>query len=464
MDLRKKRKVRGGRVAILAWLLLLANAGIAQVTLLVEEPFGHFGAFTATGHAAVYLSRVCASSPTVLRRCEPGETGVVLSRYNKVGERDWIAIPLMPYLYAVESADDVPLFVDAKVVAFLRNDYRRRHLLEVAPNLADGEPPEGNWTQLVGAAYDRTIYGFKVESSEEQDDEFIRQFNARPNRPEFNLLARNCADFAREVVDFYYPKAVDRSVVADAGITTPKQLARSLTKYSKRHPELKLSTYVIPQVPGVLERSTPVHGVAESLLKSKKYLLPLAIFHPVVTGCAAVAYIGGGRFNPGRNAMVMDPAQELQSPLTAEQRRVYREQLNQLLAEVNPGLKTLKTKRGWARLESEPQLDAGGRPVLKIRSGEQSVEMGLSRNNFVRSDVPAVLAEELLTARLLEELHRGSGAASQNGVEKDWNLLKQIAYASRAHPVCDGQHGSNCVTGSMDDSLLRRNVGATAFR
>jgi hypothetical protein len=56
-----------------------------------------------------------------LRRCREGELGVVISRYNKVGGHDWIAIPLIPYLYAVENPDDVPLFANAKLVAFLRN-------------------------------------------------------------------------------------------------------------------------------------------------------------------------------------------------------------------------------------------------------------------------------------------------------------------------------------------------------
>jgi hypothetical protein len=464
MYLRNKQNMRCGRLAVLLCVMVFACPAFAQVTLLVEEPFGHFGAFTATGHAAVYLSRICASSPTILRRCEPGEPGVVISRYNKVGGRDWIAIPLMPYLYAVETADDVPLFVDAKVIAFLRNDYRRRHLEDVAPDRADGEPPEGNWTQLVGSAYDRLIYGFEIDSSEEQDDEFIREYNARPNQPRFNLLVHNCADFARGVVNFYDPKAVGRNWVADVGITTPKQLAKSLTKYSKRHPELELSTFVIPQVPGVVERSTQVRGVLESLLKSKKYLLPLAVFHPIVTGVAAVVYIGDGRFDPGRNAMVMDPAQGLQWPLTAEQRHFYQEELNKLLAEGNPGLKALQSKRAWTTLASEPRLDAGGGPVLKIRSGEKSVEMGLSRNNLVRSNVPQALTEELLTARLLQELRNGSGA-SQRSVEKDWNLLEQVlADASKAPPVCDGHDGATCVRGALEQSGLRESASAAALR
>lgn len=52
----------------------------AAITLLVEEPYGVFGALTPTGHAAVYLDRICAETPTVLRRCRAGELGVVISR------------------------------------------------------------------------------------------------------------------------------------------------------------------------------------------------------------------------------------------------------------------------------------------------------------------------------------------------------------------------------------------------
>src|SRR5579863_7836102 len=104
-------------LALIVSLFVLPKAH-ADSTLLLEEPYGHFGAFTATGHAAVYLSRVCAESPTVLRRCAEGETGVVVSRYNKVGGYDWLAIPLIPYLYAVQEPGEVPLFANPKIVAF----------------------------------------------------------------------------------------------------------------------------------------------------------------------------------------------------------------------------------------------------------------------------------------------------------------------------------------------------------
>src|SRR5208282_3821407 len=141
-------------------------AGASSATLLLEEPYGKLGFFTATGHAAVYLSGVCAETPLVLRPCAPGELGAVISRYDGVGGYDWVAIPLIPYLYAVERPDDIPLFADSKMAAFLRDQYRRKHLEMVAPDRDNdrdndrdsGETPGGNWYELVGSAYDRAAY------------------------------------------------------------------------------------------------------------------------------------------------------------------------------------------------------------------------------------------------------------------------------------------------------------------
>src|ERR1700688_2270214 len=99
------------RRALCSWLVLvLACAGLAgasSATLLLEEPYGKLGFFTATGHAAVYLAGVCAETPLVLRACGPGEQGIVISRYDGVGVYDWVAIPLIPYLYAVERPEDL---------------------------------------------------------------------------------------------------------------------------------------------------------------------------------------------------------------------------------------------------------------------------------------------------------------------------------------------------------------------
>ena len=233
------------------------------------------------------------------------ETGAVISRYHRVGGVDWIAIPLIPYLYAVEQPDQVPESASPKDVAALRDAYRREHLEEVAPDDNDGTTPVGDWTQLVGEAYDRTIYTFGLETTEQQDDDLIRAFNDRPNQSRFSLLFRNCADFSRQLVNFYYPRAIHRNLTADVGIMTPKQAAKCFVRYSKKHPNLQFSSFTIAQVPGAIPRSAPVRGVLESLTRSKRYAVPLAslaVLHPAVGGGLAIALVEGAQFNPKRIA------------------------------------------------------------------------------------------------------------------------------------------------------------------
>ena len=227
--------------------LVPAHAGAA---LFLEEPYGKMGAMDPTGHAAVYLTNVCASSPTRLRRCRPGEVGVVISRYHRVAGYDWLAIPLLGYLYAVDSLQKIPASADAESVAALRDAYRRAHLLRLIPNTSDGQAPPGDWTQLVGSVYDRKLYGFQIETTPQQDEAFIWHYNKQKNKAHYSLFSANCADFARTVLNFYAPHSVHRNFFTDAGITTPKQVAKSLNSYARHHPILEMSSFVIPQVPG----------------------------------------------------------------------------------------------------------------------------------------------------------------------------------------------------------------------
>jgi hypothetical protein len=309
---------RGGWIGLALLVLLLCSLQAhASIALLMEEPFGEFGAFNPTGHAAVYLNHVCAATPTELRMCGPGEFGVVISRYHKIDGYDWIAVPLIPYLYAVESADEIPVSVDAAQEAALRDAYRRAHLEELAPDTKKGKAPKGEWIQLVGSSYDRTIHGFQVNSTKQQDERFIALFNDRRDVGHFNLFFHNCADFSRVVLDIYLPHSIHRNFIADIGLTTPKEDAKSLVAYGRRHPELQMTAFVIPQVPGSIPRSHAVDGIAESLVKSKKYLLPLAVLSPELTGGVVVAYLAEGRMKLPRNATVFNVDDEENGPGTA---------------------------------------------------------------------------------------------------------------------------------------------------
>src|SRR5207342_2122902 len=117
-------------------------------------------------------------------------------------------------------------------------------------------------------------------------------------------------------------------------MTTPKQMAKTLIKYSSRHPQLKFSRIVIAQVPGGMPRSSTVHGVVESFLKSKKYIVPSAVVSPIFAGCVAAVYVatGAGHFEPARGAMVFVVGGDPEPPLDREDLRAYREELKHLLA------------------------------------------------------------------------------------------------------------------------------------
>jgi hypothetical protein len=282
--------------------LLICSSAHAEIAILMEEPYGTFGHMNPTGHAAVYLNHICAASPTELRLCKPGEAGVVISRYHRVAGYDWIAIPLIPYLYAVDKTSDIPATATPDIEAHLRDAYRRRYLSDMVPDGPNGAMPAGDWTQLVGASYDRKIYGLNLRTSTEQDAAFIAIFNDRSNNGQFHLLYRNCADFSRTVIDIYYPKAVHRNFIGDAGIMTPKQAAKSLVKYGRKHPEVSLTAFVIPQVPGAIERSRHIDGVTEAVVKSKKYVIPLSIIAPEVTGAMAITYVTKDRFTFPKDA------------------------------------------------------------------------------------------------------------------------------------------------------------------
>ena len=413
----------------------LANASSA--TLLLEEPYGKLGFFSATGHVAVYLSGVCAETPLTLRPCAPGETGIVLSRYDGVGKHDWVAIPLIPYLYAVERPEDVPLFADSRMTAFLRDRYRRTYLEAVAPDLKDGGTPGGNWYQLVGSSYDRTIYGFEIETTTEQDLALIEKLNSSPNVSHFHTVSQNCADFAKSIINFYYPHALHRSIVADVGITTPKQMAKLLIKYSSHHPQLYFSRIVMPQVPGSMPRSSTVHGVVDAFFTSKKYIVPSAVVSPIFAGCVAAVYVGTGssHFDPARNAMVYVVGGEPESPVAREDLRAYQHQLKHFLAGVYPEEGERKAEKNWAKMQSRAKagVDENGHPILRMHFGDQALDVGISSDNLFASDAPPQLVRQLLEARLASELRRSPHSITENEVARDWQLLQKLSGAPDSH-------------------------------
>jgi hypothetical protein len=351
------------RAMSLALVLLAAPSLFAQAALLMEQPYGVFGTLNPTGHAAVYLEHVCADSPVHVTLCNPGETGIVISRYKGLAGYDWMAIPLIPYLYAVDNPASVPAKVDQETVNRLRDHYREAHLTELGVNLPPGNFFNGGWTELVGTAYDRRTYAFRFATTPEQDRELIARLNDRPNKSHFNILFNNCADFDRFILNNYFPHKFGRTIFPDAGITTPKRIAYTLVKYGKRHPETQFTILEIPQVPGYRHESRAIHGVDESLILNG-YVIPIVILNPYVAGGLLADYLVRGRYN----LIPKNPA------------TVDAEHLEALTQPMKPSL----TGTGW-----EPNNSGDSARAMGITlNGETSVAAHLTHT--ATTQVPAV--------------------------------------------------------------------------
>jgi hypothetical protein len=173
-----------------ALTVAVCERGRAQAALLLHDADGLAEVISPTGHEAVYFARICAASPTKLRRCAPGELGVEIGRHRGIAGYDWVAMPLIPYLYSVENTSQVPVRVNREIVQSLRVQYHDAHLMSLGENVREGGGVHRGWNQLVGAAYERRIYAFRFDTTEAQDDAFVAKMNADANRSHFSILFR----------------------------------------------------------------------------------------------------------------------------------------------------------------------------------------------------------------------------------------------------------------------------------
>jgi hypothetical protein len=67
---------------------------------------------------------------------------------------------------------------------------------------------------------------------------------------------------------------------------------------------MELSAFVIPQILGSRRDSRRTRGVLESLVKTKKYAIPLAVVQPWLPTGFAAGYLVTGRFDPARHAVI----------------------------------------------------------------------------------------------------------------------------------------------------------------
>lgn len=278
-------------------------AAHGSVAVLVGEPFGNFGTMMPVGHTAIYIDHLCADGPLKLRACHPGEAqGVVVARYHQLGQYDWLASPVMEFLYATDDPARVLSYATIDNSWALRQVYRKRYLEAIVPDGTEYDKATDEWWESAGTAYTRRIWGYQLATTAEQDRRFMNIMNERPNAHDYRLNNNNCADFAANMMNLYFPGSVRRDRTADFGWMTPKNVARCVEAYGHAHPELKLKAFEVPQVQGSLRRSRPVRGAAEAGLTTKRYLATLLVIQPEVPVVCAILYLKHGRWKIGKGA------------------------------------------------------------------------------------------------------------------------------------------------------------------
>jgi hypothetical protein len=442
--------------AILCFALASPRASADVGVILNESLNESMDRVTGTGHMAVYFSNICPESPTKLRLCAPGESGSVMSTYINIGEDrsfEWNIVPLNIYLYGVEDPRNRPLFASFKIKRALEERYRENYLSAYCATPACQSSNKAEWREMVAATLIRGMYFFVVDTSIEQDRALIDEFNAAPNENHFNGATNNCADFARRIVNTYFPHAASRDVLNDFGMTSPKAVARTFTHYAERHPELELRVMHFAQVPGTIKRSSEVRAGTEQLFRSKKLLIPMLVFADEAVPVVAASYVITGRFNPNKEfekhpASNLAPQDLSSSPrlhAAAAQNQAaqivgasvdwkkYRKAFDTEIEENRGSPESRDRSHFFKHLDEKgtASVESDGGAWMQLSENGETVRVGVSASNVLAGESDPQLSREFLLARVSTFLkspkHRRE---TMPEFHQDWGNLKRAAAAS----------------------------------
>jgi len=171
----------------------------------------------------------------------------------------------------------------------------------------------------------------------------------------------------------------------------------------------------------------------ECTLTAKKYMLPLFALHPYIAGSLIAGYLGHGRFDPSKNALILDSNLQLDVPPTRADRRNFQDRLQEMiqseLVRTTSSSDAAEDERRWASLRAaaEPNLDASGGPTLQVRLDGEVTPVGIARANILSVLRGFEFGAGLVEARLHEELKPATARkTARSDVESDLVLLQQL--------------------------------------
>lgn len=398
-----------------------------------------------------------------MRLCEPGEEGSVLSNYRNFSENQpygWNLVPLNVFLYGVEDAENRPVLATPNVRRILQDRYWSERLGSICSEPYCADNPRTHWRDMVAATFARKVYIFEARTTLEQDLKIIERFNSLPNVDHYNGFTNNCADFARQVINTYFPGVARADHLNDFGMTSPKAIARSFSHYAEHHPELEFRALRFAQAPGEFKRSSPCRKGTEVAFRSKKWLLPMLLKSHELALFAA-SYALTGRFSPdrevsrsptervaqyGHELATAEPnqRQELLTELQQERQRARNEILGndeewksyaimtQRLIDQAIGQHLIGSRRELANLFREldqyggVSMDQDGGLWLSVADARGTHRVGLSVNNIDAPGSAPDLAYLIVLSRVSRILKSpAKRRESMAQFRADWALLEQ---------------------------------------
>ena len=406
--------------------------------------------YTSAGHALIYLSGVCPASPIHARLCLPGEQGSILTMYPDFREAQpygWNLVPVSLYLQGSLTPGTRLLYGSAYIKQALEL-YAREHILQpVCGNTHCPQLPHSYWRDLVASTLDRDIFLYAVSTTTAQDRQAVDWLNRDPNINHYNAVTGNCADFAASLINAIFPHSVHRDLLNDVGLMTPKAAAGSFTRWALKHPELGFHSLHFAQQPGDIRRSGLARSGTETVIHTKKYLIPAVVLGDWELPTSIVAsYLLTGRFslyneyaqhlapatNPPNESTISKTQQQASVPASPQDWAAYRRRFEaiesspearNLSADLSPNRK-LSFPRPYATATAS--VDAAGLPWLAPDPADPTRRVGLSSQNLLSPASDPALAFQLMLGRVGYVLAaKGRMRETMPEFLEDWSLLEQ---------------------------------------
>jgi len=218
---------------------------------------------------------------------------------------------------------------------------------------------------------------------------------------------------------------------------TPKQAAKSSRQFSKRFskqdPQIQMTRFFVPQVPGAIKRSKPVHGLVDGVFHAKKYLCRWP-FSSVRRCWSCNNLLFRRTFRPRARRRLWTPEGFLEQPLSRDEQRAWQREL-QALVKSDPSLKLGIERAGWKPLEAPRNFTWTHKvhAVLQLTSGDttknpKTALAPRNRSNILASADSQQQARLLLVARLHEELRGGRTKKASDASSARTFLTPAIAH------------------------------------